>query len=134
MAEKEYTHIMFQFNDMAKRGGKNPDVTAFLLVPPEAMEKFEAWQNAPWIEPKYEGCTRRQDRMLEYEMYRELIEGGAILHREDGPAYRVVNVPFRRDTDRYWDGQTIDLLAEEWWVKGEKLEMPIIKKLGTLKM
>ena len=103
-APKDYEHIEFNFSKPSgRRNGKSYECTAFLLVPAEIAPEVTAW-----VEAKAQGTEGLQSGP---EMYQSLCARGALLHREDGPAYKEVEKSAFHPTES-------TVTVEQYWEKG----------------
>jgi len=111
---QEYEHIEFSFNKPSgRRNGKHYEVTAYLLVPVEAMPEFRQWEEAITNKAK-EGALSGSEiyyGLSGLDMYETLRRKGALLHREDGAAYKEVE-------KSAFDKNYAQVIKEEYWVKG----------------
>lgn len=117
-APKEYQHIEFNFSrPSGLLDGKSYEISTYLLVPVEAMPEFQKWSEAETA--KTEGNPSGR------QMYKTLLEKGALLHREDGPAFREVQKSL-------FDKQHAKVTKEEYWEKGVQKQpgAPRIRPLG----
>lgn len=115
-APKEYEHIEFSFSKPSgRRNGKHYECTAFLLIPAELAAEVKAWTGAEGTDGRINGA----------DMLRSLRDKGALLHRQDGPAYKEVEKSlFRPD-----EGVTT---VEQYWEKGvqKSAGSPRVRPLG----
>ena len=120
---KEYEHIEFSFNRPSGfRDGKHYEVTAYLLVPVEVFPELQQW-----IEAEAKGL--RDGHPSGQSMYKTLQDKGALLHREDGPAYKEVKKSM-------FDKTYAEVTREEYWEKGVQKQngVPGVKPLGKYKL
>ncbi|TAL28636.1 MAG: hypothetical protein EPN97_14375 [Alphaproteobacteria bacterium] len=104
-APKEYEHIEFDFSrPPPRRNGKSYEIKAYLLVPADVMPELKSWLDAK-AEGKKEGLPSG------LEMFQTLKEKGALLHREDGPAYKEVE-------KSAFDRSHSVVTQEQYWEKG----------------
>lgn len=102
-APKEYEHMEINFGKPSgRRNGKSYECTAFLLVPLELVADVKAWSEAD------DGSRMKGPEMLE-----GLRAKGALLHREDGPAYKEV------EKSAFHPAEST-VTVEQYWVKGEQ--------------
>lgn len=119
---KEYEHIQFSFSAPPAPSdacnGKKYEITAYLLIPVEVVPEFQAWSKDVADEQRYADLSGD-------EMYKNLLAKGALLHREDGPAYKTV-----RKSIFYKD--IVVVINESYWEKGVQKPSgtPRIKPLG----
>ncbi len=111
-APKEYEYVEFSFKKPSGfRNGKYYDVTAFLLVPAEVVPEMK----------------QAQEKEVNESLYKTLLSKGALLHKEDGPAYKVIE---KSGFNKHY----AVLLKEEYWVKGVRQKGNAhVKNLGKFK-
>lgn len=120
--EKEYDHVEFTFSRSGgRRNGKSIDVTAFLLIPSDQMAEFTDMRSKI-------SSTNPAERLSGSDVYKTLLTNGALLHNDNGPAYKEVE---RSLFDRTY----AQVILEQHWIKGEPKGSggPGIRPIGKMK-
>ncbi len=109
---KEYEYVELSFTKPSgRRNGKHFEVTAFLLVPAEVVSEMK----------------QAQEKEVNEGLYSTLLSKGALLHKEDGPAYKVVE-------KSGFNKNYAVVKTEEYWVRGVRQNgSSHVKNLGKFK-
>lgn len=116
---KEYEHMEINFGKPSgRRNGKSYECSAYLLVPVELAPEVKAWSEA-------DAGTRKDGS----DMLADLRAKGALLHREDGPAYKEVEKNAFHPTES-------KVTVEQYWVKGEQKAggAPRVRPMGRYRL